>query len=181
MDLALVRLRGVPPCSAPNSDPFAPLAELPRAVVDRVFAVNVQGVLNMTEAFLPHLRARPVAHIANVSSLGGLFAFPRQTAYGASKAAVKLLSEGLYQELKGTAVGVTVVFPGATRTDITRHNDAHTDALERLSQNHGQSTLPAQVEAFGIAGGMGQGLRKLFLSHPPLPERIAALRASTAA
>lgn len=54
-------------------------------------------------------------------------------------------------------------------------------ALERLSQNHGQSTLPAQVEAFGIAGGMGQGLRKLFLSHPPLPERIAALRASTAA
>ncbi|KAF1698062.1 protease HtpX [Pseudoxanthomonas jiangsuensis] len=52
-------------------------------------------------------------------------------------------------------------------------------ALERLSLNHGQSTLPAQVEAFGIAGGMGQGLRRLFLSHPPLPERIAALRAST--
>jgi heat shock protein HtpX len=54
-------------------------------------------------------------------------------------------------------------------------------ALERLGQNHGQSTLPAQVEAFGIAGGMGQGLRKLFLSHPPLPERIAALRAATTA
>ncbi|MCR6687532.1 protease HtpX [Pseudoxanthomonas sp.] len=52
-------------------------------------------------------------------------------------------------------------------------------ALERLSLNHGQSTLPAQVEAFGIAGGMGQGLRRLFLSHPPLPKRIAALRAST--
>ncbi len=51
-------------------------------------------------------------------------------------------------------------------------------ALERLQLNHGQSTLPAQVEAFGIAGGMGQGLRKLFLSHPPLPERIAALRAA---
>ena len=51
-------------------------------------------------------------------------------------------------------------------------------ALERLQLNHGQSTLPAQVEAFGIAGGMGEGLRKLFLSHPPLPERIAALRAA---
>lgn len=51
-------------------------------------------------------------------------------------------------------------------------------ALERLSLNHGQSTLPAQVEAFGIAGGIGQGLRKLFLSHPPLTERIAALRAA---
>ena len=51
-------------------------------------------------------------------------------------------------------------------------------ALERLSLNHGQSTLPAQVEAFGIAGGIGQGLRKLFLSHPPLEQRIAALRSA---
>ncbi|KAF1685526.1 protease HtpX [Pseudoxanthomonas taiwanensis] len=51
-------------------------------------------------------------------------------------------------------------------------------ALERLALNQGQSTLPAQVAAFGIAGGMGQGLRRLFMSHPPLSERIAALRAA---
>ena len=51
-------------------------------------------------------------------------------------------------------------------------------ALERLGGNQGQSTLPEQVEAFGIAGGVGQGLRKLMLSHPPLAERIAALRAA---
>ncbi|MCY7312042.1 MAG: protease HtpX [Pseudoxanthomonas sp.] len=50
-------------------------------------------------------------------------------------------------------------------------------ALERLSSNQ-PSSLPAQVEAFGIAGGVGQGLKKLFLSHPPMPERIAALRGS---
>lgn len=54
-------------------------------------------------------------------------------------------------------------------------------ALERLSLNHGQSTLPNQIAAFGISGGIGEGLRRLFLSHPPLAERIAALRASTAA
>ncbi|MCW0402368.1 protease HtpX [Xanthomonas sacchari] len=51
-------------------------------------------------------------------------------------------------------------------------------ALQRLEFNHGQSTLPSQVQAFGIAGGLGQGLRKLFMSHPPLSERIATLRAS---
>ena len=51
-------------------------------------------------------------------------------------------------------------------------------ALERLKLNHGQSTLPTQVAAFGIAGGIGQGLRKFFLSHPPLEDRIAALRAA---
>ena len=49
-------------------------------------------------------------------------------------------------------------------------------ALERLAANQKPSTLPAQVEAFGIAGGIGQGLRKLFLSHPPLEQRIATLR-----
>lgn len=52
-------------------------------------------------------------------------------------------------------------------------------ALERLKINHGQSTLPTQVAAFGIAGGIGHGLRRLMMSHPPLDERIAALRAST--
>ncbi len=49
-------------------------------------------------------------------------------------------------------------------------------ALERLAQNHGISTLPKQVEAFGISGGQGGGLRRLLMSHPPLDERIAALR-----
>ena len=49
-------------------------------------------------------------------------------------------------------------------------------ALERLAQNHGQSTLPKQVAAFGISGGDGGGLKRLLMSHPPLDERIAALR-----
>jgi len=49
-------------------------------------------------------------------------------------------------------------------------------ALERLQLNHGQSTLPTQIAAFGISGASA---KKLFMSHPPLEERIAALRAST--
>lgn len=49
-------------------------------------------------------------------------------------------------------------------------------ALERLAQNHGQSTLPKQIAAFGISGGIGHGLKRLMMSHPPLEERIATLR-----
>ena len=49
-------------------------------------------------------------------------------------------------------------------------------ALERLSQTYGESTLPKQVAAFGISGGVGHGLKKLLMSHPPLAERIATLR-----
>ncbi|HET8898558.1 MAG TPA: protease HtpX [Rhodanobacteraceae bacterium] len=51
-------------------------------------------------------------------------------------------------------------------------------ALERLKANHGESTLPKAMAAFGISGGLAQGLQRLFMSHPPLAERIAALRAA---
>jgi len=50
-------------------------------------------------------------------------------------------------------------------------------ALEALQRNH-PGALPDRMAAFGISGGVGQGLRKLFMSHPPLDERIAALRAA---
>ena len=49
-------------------------------------------------------------------------------------------------------------------------------ALERLAQNQGANTLPKQIAAFGISGSPGFGLRRLLMSHPPLEERIAALR-----
>ncbi len=49
-------------------------------------------------------------------------------------------------------------------------------ALERLKQNHVETTLPKQIAAFGISGAVGHGLKKLLMSHPPLDERIHALR-----
>jgi len=51
-------------------------------------------------------------------------------------------------------------------------------ALQRLQSIHQPSRLPEQMAAFGINGGMAEGFKKLFLSHPPLEERIAALRAN---
>ena len=49
-------------------------------------------------------------------------------------------------------------------------------ALQRLQLNHGESTLPKTMAAFGISGPLAQGLQRLFMSHPPLEERIAALQ-----
>lgn len=49
-------------------------------------------------------------------------------------------------------------------------------ALQRLSRTYGESTLPKQVQAFGISGGVAHGFRRLLMSHPPLEERIQALR-----
>ena len=50
-------------------------------------------------------------------------------------------------------------------------------ALERLNSLHPQP-LPEKMAAFGIAGGVGSGLKRLFMTHPPLEERIAALKAA---
>jgi heat shock protein HtpX len=51
-------------------------------------------------------------------------------------------------------------------------------ALQRLKANHGESTLPNTIAAFGISGPLADGLRRLFMSHPPLDERIAALQSA---
>jgi heat shock protein HtpX len=51
-------------------------------------------------------------------------------------------------------------------------------ALQRLKGDHGETTLPKAMAAFGISGGMAEGLQRLFMSHPPLDERIAALQSA---
>lgn len=101
---------------------FTPFADLAYEEIEPVLAVNFWGVVHTTKAFLPHLMARPEACVVNVSSMGGLAPVPGQTVYGASKAAVKLLTEGLYAELRGTSVAVTVVFPGGVATGITTNS-----------------------------------------------------------
>ena len=85
---------------------------------DRVLAVNLGGVVEGCRAYLPQLREAPAARIVNISSLYGLVGVPGQTAYCASKYAVRGFSEALHEELRGTTVGVTVVHPGGIRTNI---------------------------------------------------------------
>ncbi len=84
--------------------------------------MSLYGTLHTVRALLPRLLERPVAHVANVSSMGGFLPVPGQTIYGASKAAVKLMTEGLYAELLDTNVGVSVVLPGAVRTEISANS-----------------------------------------------------------
>lgn len=102
--------------------PFVKLDALSYEALQRVMNVNFYGTLYMTKTFLPYLLQRPEAHIVNISSMGGFLPVPGQTAYGASKAAVKLLTEGLYAELLATNVRVSTVFPGAVGTEIARNS-----------------------------------------------------------
>jgi short-subunit dehydrogenase len=86
-----------------------------------LFNINFWGVVRMTRAFMPLLRASDDARLVNVSSLYGLIAPPGQTAYSASKFAVRGFSEALRRELDGSKIGVTVVHPGGVATSIARN------------------------------------------------------------
>ena len=86
-----------------------------------LFEINFWGVVRMTRAFMPLLRASPDARIVNLSSIFGLIAPPGQTAYVAAKFAVRGFSESLRHELEGSAIGVTVVHPGGVATSIAKN------------------------------------------------------------
>lgn len=102
--------------------PFIRINELTLEQAEKVMDVNFTGPLMMVKSFLPILLSRPEAHILNVSSMGAYAPVPGQSIYGASKAALKLFTEGLRSELIGTNVGVTVVFPGAIATNIAANS-----------------------------------------------------------
>ncbi len=86
-----------------------------------LFNINFWGVVRMTRAFLPLLHRSDEARLVNLSSLFGLIAPPGQTAYAASKFAVRGFSESLRHELAGTRIGVSVVHPGGVATSIAKN------------------------------------------------------------
>lgn len=90
---------------------------------DWIVGVNLNGVVHGTKEFLPHLIASGNGALVNISSLFGLISIPGQTAYNATKYAVRGFTEALREEMliNGHRVTVTCVHPGGIRTGIVRH------------------------------------------------------------
>lgn len=158
--------------------PFVPFAELDRPSIDRVLDVNLMGTITMTKAFLPALLERPEAHLVNTSSMGGFFPFPGQTLYGASKAGVKLLTEGLYAELLDTDVSVSVVMPGAVRTDITGNSgvtmataDAESSTMPMTSAEDAAQIILRGVERDRLHIYVGMDARLMSLAIKVAPKQ----------
>lgn len=140
--------------------PFVKVNELDFSAIERVMNINFYGTLNVTKAFLPYLLKRPEGYIANVSSMGGFLPVPGQSAYGASKAAVKLLTEGLYAELLSTNVHVSTIFPGATKTDISKNSGVQTPG--DTSDEKSFPMLPASDAARIILDGIEKNKPHIF-------------------
>ena len=98
-----------------------------------IMNINFWGVVNGTQAFLPHLRKAGEGHVVNTSSLFGLVAFPSNSAYNATKFAVRGYTEALRIELdmQRAPIGVTCVHPGGIKTKIARSARVH-DSIGEL-------------------------------------------------
>ncbi|MFO7484395.1 SDR family NAD(P)-dependent oxidoreductase [Oceanibaculum nanhaiense] len=90
--------------------------------VRRIFAVNVDGVMNTVLPLIPRMQARRRGQIALMASMAGFRGFPGAPAYCGSKAAIKVYGEGLRGMLAGSGVEVSVVCPGYVRTPMTDRN-----------------------------------------------------------
>jgi len=144
--------------------PFVRVNDLEYEAINRVMNVNFFGALYMIKTFLPILLKRPEAHIVNISSMGGFLPVPGQSVYGASKAAIKLLTEGLYSELANTHVRVTIVFPGATQTNITKNSGVKMPQQpESASKSKGIKQLSAKDAAHIIINGMEKNTFQVFV------------------
>ena len=95
--------------------------EVPEDRFDWLMQVNFHGPVRLTRAFLPMLEAQDQAQIVNTSSVFGLIGPPEQTAYAASKFALRGFSEALRNELEGSTVGVSTVHPGGVNTRIVKN------------------------------------------------------------
>ena len=110
----------------PASRCSASSPEIDQAQMEWLININFWGVVHSTRAFLPQLARQREAHIVNLSSIFGIIAPPGQTAYAASKFAVRGFSESLRHELQAAAspVRVSVVHPGGVATNIVRKSRA---------------------------------------------------------
>lgn len=134
--------------------PFVKINDLDYKSIEKVMNINFYGALYMTKTFLPNLLKRPEAHIINVSSMGGFLPVPGQSIYGASKAALKLMTEGMYAELLNTNVKVSIVLPGAMETNITENSGIKKPISSDNEEAKSFKALPAKDAAQIIVKGI---------------------------
>ncbi len=150
----------------------APFADTPREDFNRVMAVNFDAVVEGCRLALPEIRKRGKGWIVNISSVFGMMGYPTQSAYNASKYAVRGLSEAMHIELSETDPGIKVirVHPGGIKTNVARNAKKiasmpgqqsdlmdSSDAFEKAAK-----TTPEQA-AETIIRGMEQGQHRVLI------------------
>lgn len=146
-----------------NNAGFGLLGAVEEASADevrRVYETNVFGLLNITRAVLPYMRAARSGHVINLSSVGGYASGPGFGVYCSTKFAVEGLSEALHAELAPVGVKVTLVEPGYFRTEF----------LEGNSLVESPSTI---ADYDSTAGEVRKIAKAVTLNQPGDPDKLA--------
>lgn len=143
--------------------PFVKVENIEDNVIDKVMNVNFFGPVNLIRYLMKDLtKDRKKQYIVNISSMGGFFPFPGQTIYGASKAALKIFTEGLYAELEKTNVKVLIVLPGAMNTNITKNSNVE---IKTTKEESNFKLLEPDIAAYKIIEAIENDKFKLFLGQ----------------
>ena len=126
--------------------------------------INFWGVVYGCRFFLPHLLKEPEAHVVNISSVFGLIGLPTQSAYCATKFAVRGFTESLRAEMIDTNVGVTCVHPGGVRTNIVKSARMDDALRQRVQRKIFDKALPPEKAAERIVRGIERGAARVLIA-----------------
>lgn len=151
--------------------PFKTLEEVTPEEFSRVMAINVNGVYNGCVTFISDMKARKSGHIVNTSSVNGQIAFATFTTYCASKFAVAALSEALRQELEPFGVGVSILYPGLTRSRMAETQ------FELLPEEQRQALLDQMMDPIWLGRAVVRAVENNTLHIITHPDHLPVLKA----
>lgn len=135
--------------------PHSPLERLKTDQWEQMIDVNIKGVLYGIAAVLPYMREQKSGHIINVSSVAGHKVRPGGVVYSATKHAVRVISEGLRQEVKPYNIRTTVISPGAVATELP-DSITETDVAAGIRDFYDKFAIPADSFARCVLFAMSQ-------------------------
>ena len=138
---------------------YMPFTEMPTETIEQLTQVNWLGTVYTVQAALPGMLERGRGHIVIVSSGAGIRSFPGAAVYGATKAAQRGFGEALRHELKGTGVGLTMVYPGQIRSALHDHEKERMPDWYKLERG-----VPPEPLAQAVVEAVEKDKRELF--HP---------------
>ncbi|PWC91364.1 oxidoreductase [Azospirillum sp. TSH100] len=141
-----------------NNAGLMPHSPLERGKVedwDRMIDVNLKGVLYGIAAALPHMTRQKSGHIINVSSVAGHKVRPGSAVYAATKAAVRMLSEGLRMEVKPYNIRTTIISPGAVQSELPQ-SITEADVAKGIRDFYQAVAIPADSFARMVAFAISQ-------------------------
>ena len=159
---------------------YLPFTEMPPELIEELTRVNWLGTAYTVKAALPGMLQRGRGHLVIVSSGAGIRSFPSAAVYGATKAAQRGFGEALRHELKGTGVGVTMVYPGQIHSSLHDHEKERMPdwyklergaqpeplaraVVEAVEEDRREVFYPANVRLLRIVHGMRPALADVLL------------------